>query len=1201
MLGPVRAWLGDAEIKLGSGGRRAVLSILAMHANETVSRAELIDGLWGDHPPAKAVGILHTYIHDLRRALDPQRGKRADSTVLATVQTSYTLRLADEQLDERLFAAHHEQAQRHWAAGDLGAAVDALDAALALWQGEALHGVPGLFAETQRPRLEESRITAVERRSALLLLRGDHETVVNELPELVAAAPLRETARGLLMVALNQAGRRAEAVELYRDTERMLVDEQGIEPGPALRRIHQDIVAGQPVSADAINAGIWTPRHGTERAATLSGTSRPASPSVLVGRDNDVAWLRSLLRDLLDGRGDCVGVEGVQGIGKTALVATAFAEPDNDAYAVVWGSPSDTVDSVAPLVEQMCATRPLVFVVDDLHSADDSGLLVWHRLAQMAQRLPLLLLGVFRKLPAQLRPGRLQGAVDATGGRVRTIGPLASDEVVTLAELHLGAPCGPRLRELLVAAAGNPSFVNELLDTMTRAHALCVTAGVTDLDADQVDPSDVLASLTRDRIGALTSGTQSILCWAALLGPRFDLGDLAAVVRAGPADLATALEEAVGAGVLDDSDQRLAFRDATLPRTLIEERAPEVRAALHRDAAEALATAGAAVERIAAQLLEAAPVDSWTVRWVLDNIEAVAALDQATALELLGHAVAGTSANKEHQDALALYRVRLAFRLGQRPRAEAEAVLATTGDAELRWILANLDYQAGAVEKAAEDLRAAENDPTVPMYWRARYVSLRAQFERGTDDLDAAQQASRTALRHAMDTSDAKATLQARRELWYFATVRRDHQAALAHAEAALDVVRHNPDLAQWHLNLLDGRAISLQNLDRLDEATHTLTRMRYIGSRLQPPAGRPHVATAVHEYWLGHWDEALAHLDLVARNGDAQFHYPSAQSPLLQHGVAALIAAHRGDMDRLRAHLRAVEAYPIVTNRDREYSDYLVVARAFEAGIRLGDQAALDAVDPLLDPKYGRATLRHQWLPRITRLALRVGDQSRAAAALRVCGMEASREASPGRGHTAMRWCQALVDRDPDGLLDVARHLREVGRPVEMAIALLDAAVALAEHDRSSLAVLTFADASAVLTDLGARADIDHAVKRLRELGVKNVDMSAGQQTVTGWSSLSDLERLIAELFAAGTPYPDIAADLALSRRDVQVHLSGVMRKLRVESRADLADRIRKAPSKARPFQLHRKECGGGPPATVTTGRFAAGRGPRPDPGMAG
>ncbi|GAB3450538.1 BTAD domain-containing putative transcriptional regulator [Actinophytocola sediminis] len=1156
LLGPVRAWRGDAELNLGSARRRAVFAILALQANEAVSRAELVDGLWGEQPPAKAVGILHTYISDLRRALDPARDKRTDATVLTRIQSSYSLRLPIDQLDERRFASHHDQARRHWARGDLAAALDALDTALALWHGEALHGVFGPFAELQRARLAESRITAVERRGALLLIRGDHERVRAELAALVTAAPLRETARGLLMVAMHQAGRRDDALALFADTERMLDSELGLEPGPALRRIRQEVAAGRVVPADAIGAGIWTPRAAPEHPRPLPVASRPAPPPLLVGRDDQLTWLRSFLPGLLAGHGDCVGLEGAPGIGKTAVVAAAFAEPAK-AYDVVW-CPSDelreqdvsrSLPRTGTLVEQLCARRPLVFVVDDLQAADDTGLLVWHGLCRLTQQLPLLLIGVFRTLPSRPELVRLRRAVGAAGGRISTVEPLTAGDIAALAAHRLGETAGPRLRTLLAAAAGNPSTATELLAAVTDAGAVRVAAGVADVGQEHHEALDEVAtSLVRQRFALLAPDTRKMLRLAALLGRRFDLGDLAAVLHTSPADLIAAVDEAIGAGMLDDREERLAFRSALLHRAQLADRPPATLAAQHRHAAKALAQAGMPVERVAAQLLAAAPVDAWTAQWLVHNIDAVAAREPATARALLDRATAGSSPDDTHHDTLALHRVRLAFRLGDHPADEASALLATTSDpehaAELRWILAQLDYRAGDAGKAVADLRAAAADDALPASWRARYETLRARFERaGFDDLDAAEQLAGTALRHAVRATDPVATAEAHTELWHIATVRRDHATALTHADTALAVIGTGSDLAGWQLDLLDHRAFSLQNLDRLDEASGALDRMRTVGARRHPPSSRPHVATAIHDYWLGRWDEALAQLALVPP-GDQRAHAA---------GVAALIAGHRGETDQLRAHLRAC---PAGTTGD----DFLLMARAIEAGVEAGTAAALAAMDPLLDPSHGRTTLRHPWLPQLLRLALEAGDRDRVASAMRVGETEAAREVAPARARAALRWCRALADRDPEGLLGLARHFGAVGRPVELAAVLVDAAVAFAARREPGQARHAFREALPVLTELRAAGDITRAEARLRALGVDEVDVPAEQPTVAGWRSLSALESRIARLVAAATPNPEIAEELALSRRDVQLHLSRIMRKLGLASRADLADRIGQA-----------------------------------------
>jgi DNA-binding SARP family transcriptional activator/DNA-binding CsgD family transcriptional regulator len=1174
LLGPVRAWRGDAEVDLGTAGRRAVFAILALRANEVVSRTELVDGLWDEDPPTKAVGILHTYIYDLRRALDPARDKRSGSAVLTTIQSSYSLRLLPDQLDERRFATHSDRARQHWARGDLAAAVDALDTALALWQGEALQGVPGPFAQMQRARLTESQTTAVERRAALLLILGAPERVRGELSDLVTAAPLRETARGLLMVALHQTGQHDDAIKLYHDTERMLISELGLEPGPALRRIQQDVVAGRTVSSAAISAGIWTSgaAPAPDKTLALLERTRPKPPRFQVGRDEDVGWLRSFLPGLLAGRGDCVGVEGPPGIGKTAVVAAAFADPV-DGCGVVWLTGDELVDSdpgsrlpgTVNLVERLCAEKPLVLVIDDLCSADHVGLLVWHRLCRLTQQLPLLLLGLFRTLPTRPELVRLRSSVSAVGGRSKTIEPLASDDITRFVERELGAVGGPHLRELFEAAAGNPLAATELLATVASPGAVHISAGVVELSQDrQPEFDEMAADLVRDQYRLLTPNTQEMLRWAAVLGMRFDLGDLAAVLHTSPADLVLVVDEAITVGMLDDNDEYLAFRHAFLYRALTEERPTAARAAQHRVAAEALASAARPVERVAAQLLGAAPRDAWTAAWLAHNIDTVTARAPITAMALLELTDIDAVADKAHHDTLLARRVRLAFRLGRRPAA-ARTILDTTDNpeyaAEMRWILAHLAHRSGDIERAIAYLRDATADNSTPASWRARCETLRAQFERGgLDDLESAKQTAGTALRDATSAADLVATADALKELWYIETVRRDHLTALGHADAALEVVENTAELLPRQLELLDNRTFSLQNLDRLEEAAHTLERMRAIGGRSHPSRVRPYVAVALHAYWLGRWDEAMGQLNLVPPT-DPEMEVDDADTHtyLLRHGVAALITAHRGETDQLRALLRAAEEFPIITAGDQENNDFLLVARGVEAGITAGPTAELATLDPLLDMRYGRATLRHQWLPRLLSLAVDAGDRRRIAAAMRVCETEAEREVEPARAHWALRWCIALTGQDPEGLLDVARHYEALGRSVELAATLVDAAVVLCRRRENGPARRAFRDALALLTELGAEFDIERAKARLRVFGVDETGASVAHPVVPGWRSLSGLERRVAELVGAAKSNPEIAEQLALSRRDVQAHLSRIMQKLGLTARADLAEKIGK------------------------------------------
>ncbi|MER6901358.1 SARP family transcriptional regulator, partial [Amycolatopsis sp. NPDC000740] len=707
------------------------------------------------------------------------------------------------------------------------------------------------------------------------------------------------------------------------------------------------------------------------------------------------------------------------------------------------------VDRMLALVEQLCAEGPLVVVVDDLQRADETGELLWSRLTRLTRRLPLVLVGACRTFPRTAGIELSRDAISAAGGRTIALGPLTAEEVGELAARRLGSPASSVLGEYLDGALGNPLYVNELVDRFRRV-GRPETGAVTSEPDDRLraDLRAALADTVARRLGFLTPATRKMLEWAALLGTRFDLGDAAVVVHSSPADLIPAVEEATAMGMLVDTDRGLDFRSDAVRRALCEDQESAVRVARHRAAAETLASSGAPVEQVAAQLLGAAPeFDPWVVRWLLANSDAVGTRDPFLTVDLLERVMAANRISDGDRERLAVHRARWLFYLGRRPEAEARAVLSTTTDAEhaaeMRWIVSQLIHDGGQFRAALTDLEDAERNPEVPDFWKARYKSLRARFERtGLDDLETSSRTALAVLDQLSGPADPVALSEACQELWYVETVRRDHVAALAHVDRALAATVGVPNLARWQLHLLDNRAFSLQNLDRLDEASEALARMRTLSNHVRPRASRHHVATAVHCYWLGRWDEALAELDLIAQSANrAEFFDLRPQTPLLQYGIAAIIAAQRGDARTLRTQLKAADAHPILTLGDMENSDFSVVARAIDAGRTGGPDAELAHLDVLLDLDYGHTTLRHQWTPMIVRLALAAGDRARVKAALDVSEAEAVRETPPARASTALTWCRGLVGDDPSALLAIAHRHGDVGRPVEMAAALTDAA----------------------------------------------------------------------------------------------------------------------------------------------------------------
>src|SRR5215472_5641145 len=149
VLGPVRAWLGAEELDIGSAQPRAVLAVLALAAGHAVSRSELIDAIW-DSPTDKADKALYSHVSRLRAALEPGRRSRAPGQALVSVGSGYSLRIDPGQVDAGAFAMQVAKARKARATGDLAAAAALVKHALELWQGTALAGIAGLWADAER-------------------------------------------------------------------------------------------------------------------------------------------------------------------------------------------------------------------------------------------------------------------------------------------------------------------------------------------------------------------------------------------------------------------------------------------------------------------------------------------------------------------------------------------------------------------------------------------------------------------------------------------------------------------------------------------------------------------------------------------------------------------------------------------------------------------------------------------------------------------------------------------------------------------------------------------------------------------------------------------------------------------------------------------------------------------------------------------
>ncbi|MET8948107.1 BTAD domain-containing putative transcriptional regulator [Streptomyces sp. NPDC004542] len=273
LLGPVRAWRGQDEVALGPPQQRAVLAVLLLAEGSQVSVGRLVDAVWGTEAPASARGILRTYIHRLRKVLEPAGD--TPSTLIRAAGDGYQLTSPGE-LDLSVFRELVAQAERARGAGDAQGAAKCLGDALGLWRGAALAGIRGEYADSQRQRLNELRLSAEAARLAVELDLGGHEKAASELTGLVAEHPLDERFREMLMLALYRSGRQAAALATYREAQRLLAGELGVDPGPALQATYQRVLQA--------DAGLLAPPVPAEPAPVpVEPAPVPAEPAPVSG------------------------------------------------------------------------------------------------------------------------------------------------------------------------------------------------------------------------------------------------------------------------------------------------------------------------------------------------------------------------------------------------------------------------------------------------------------------------------------------------------------------------------------------------------------------------------------------------------------------------------------------------------------------------------------------------------------------------------------------------------------------------------------------------------------------------------------------------------------------------------------------------------------------------------------------------------
>jgi YVTN family beta-propeller protein len=321
ILGPLEVRDGEKTVRLGAAKQRALLGVLLLHPNETVSTSRLVDELWGETPPATAEKLVQGYVHALRKQLG--------DGVLETRAPGYRIVLASRSLDLAEFERLSEEAR----AAPLPQSVEVRRRALRLWRGPPLADVelegPGRHALA---RLAELRLaTQIEQIDAELAL-GRHAQIVGEVEALAALHPYQERLHAQLMLALYRSGRQADALEAYRRLRSRLDEELGLQPGQELRDLEAAILR-QDESLDVRAASGAPP---------TSARDAPAAPQEAPEVRGRITRRRALL-----------GAGMVVGVGFAAL-ALALLRGDPAPIVV----PADSVAAIDPATNRVTAVVP---------------------------------------------------------------------------------------------------------------------------------------------------------------------------------------------------------------------------------------------------------------------------------------------------------------------------------------------------------------------------------------------------------------------------------------------------------------------------------------------------------------------------------------------------------------------------------------------------------------------------------------------------------------------------------------------------------------------------------------------------------------------------------------------------------------------------------------------------------------------------
>lgn len=720
---------GGAFVRVTAPRQRALLAVLIVNANRTVSPSILADALWGDAQPRDPLGALQVLLSRLRVML----GAYGDRVV--SEPGGYRLDVGPEETDLLLAEGLLREGRAALGRDETARAAVHLERGLSLWTGRPLEGVPDMeWATDAERRLRELRVSLVEARNEAYLLGGRHLDVLVDIEEFVAAEPLREQLREQQVVALYRAGRQVQALRVCDTLRRLLRDELGVEPSPAMAALERRVLDHDP-GLLASDAGFMT---------VLPAWTAESLP--FIGREAEYERVLACLAAAVVDGVRVVSVEGEPGIGKSRFllhvahrvaddvivlpvdardvfhpalrgVARVLAEATRrisdaelreiiesfpgvsrdigrvraGAAAMAAGrSPSravrdeELVQNVGPWIAALSAKAPVVLLIDDLDSVGTALLHVIWQLTTLPVPKRVLVVGSARERYDETSSTPFARTMTALERRhllerVR-LEPLEVSNIGTLLErlrISSRAEVIDRLHRL---TGGNPFLLAETLSI----------ASPEDVGEQWPTPPRVL-DVVRQRTAELGRATAQLCDQACLFEDDFSVDVLAEVAGVGEAVVATLIDRAVAAHILQASSlNSFRFTHQLFRHALVADLSPQQRAEGNRRIASVLERIGAPPALLAAHWSAATGPDvpAKVLQYArAAGIEALRLFEPRTAIEWFELALGQPHGDRAERGRL-LVDLAQAQRLAGDPRGnetlrEAVDLALTTVDPEL--------------------------------------------------------------------------------------------------------------------------------------------------------------------------------------------------------------------------------------------------------------------------------------------------------------------------------------------------------------------------------------------------------------------------------------------------------------------------------------------------------------------------------------